>query len=110
MGNVVNLATHRCQVGSLAMHKEFGLVEIVGHDGWMREIEYDFSEPLSLVGEGEEVIYAEEIETRAEWVHVRSLVHTDLAADIESLRKRGQLFLYLTELSNLDQDGLILET
>ena len=91
MGKVVNLATHRCQVGSLAMHKDFGLVEIVGHDGWMREIEYEHSEPLSLASESEEVIYAEEIETRAEWVHVRNLVPTDLAADIESLQKRGQL-------------------
>ena len=91
MGNVVNLATHRCRIGSLAMHKEFGLVEIVGQDGWMREIEYEFSEPLSLAGEGEEVMYAEEIETRAEWVHVRQLIQADLAADIESLRKRGQL-------------------
>lgn len=91
MGNVVNLATHRCRVGSLAMHKDYGLVEIVGQDGWMREIEYEHSEPLSLAGESEEVIYAEEIEMRAEWVHVRSLVHADLVADIESLRKRGQL-------------------
>lgn len=73
------------------MHKDFGLVEIVGHDGWMREIEYEHREPLSLASESEEVIYAEEIEMRAEWVHVRNLVPTDLGADIESLRKRGKL-------------------
>ena len=91
MGNIVNLATYRCRVGSLAMHKEFGLVEIVGLEGWMREIEYEYSEPLSLVGESEEVIFAEEIETRVERVHVHTLVHADLAADIENLRKRGQL-------------------
>ena len=92
MGNVVNLATHRCRVGTLAMHKEFGLVEIVGQDGWKREIEYEFSEPLSLVGEGPEVIYAEEIERRTAWVNVRQLNPADLAADVENLRKRGLLF------------------
>lgn len=92
MGCVVNLATHRCRVGTLAMHKELGLVEIVGQDGWMREIEYEFSEPLSFVGEGPEVIYAEEIERRAAWVHVHQLNPADLAADVENLRKRGLLF------------------
>lgn len=91
MSNVVSLATYRCRVGTLAMHKEFGLVEIVGQDGWMREIEYEYCEPLSLAGEGPEVIYAEEIERRAEWVHVRELNPADLAADVENLRKRGQL-------------------
>jgi hypothetical protein len=91
MGNVVNLATHRCPIGSLAMHKDFGLVEIVGQNGWMREIEYEHSEPLSLAEESQEVIYAEEIELRAEWVHVQQLIQANLAADIETLRKRGQL-------------------
>ena len=91
MGNVVSLATHRCRVGSLAMHKELGLVEVVGQDGWMREIEFEFSEPLSLAGEGPEVIYAEESERRAAWVDVRQLNPADLAADVEILRKRGQL-------------------
>lgn len=91
MGNVVNLATHRCPIGSLAMHKDFGLVEIFDQNGWMRTVAYEHSEPLSLAGESQEVIYAEEIETHVAQVHVRDLVPADLAADVENLRKRGQL-------------------
>ena len=95
MSNVVGLAGFRCPVGSLAMHPVHGLVEVFSQDGWMRGLVYEHHEELSLAHESDDVIFAEHIEMREVWVHVRELAEADLAKDIENLRKRGQ-FLFAT--------------
>ena len=91
MSNVVSLTGFRCPVGGMAMHLEHGLVEVFAQDGWMRGVVYEHHEELDLAGEPEDVVFAENIEMREAWVHVRELVEADLAKDIENLRKRGQL-------------------
>ena len=95
MSNVVGLAGFRCPVGCMAMHSVYGLVEVFSQDGWMRGVVYEHHEKLSLAHENEDVVFAEHIEMREAWVHVRELAEADLAKDIESLRKRGQ-FLFDT--------------
>jgi len=95
MSNVVGLAGFQCPVGSMAMHSVYGLVEVFSQDGWMRGVVYEHHEELSLDHESDDVIFAEHIEMREVWVHVRELAEADLAKDIENLRKRGQ-FLFDT--------------
>jgi hypothetical protein len=95
MSNVVGLAGFQCPVGSMAMHSVYGLVEVFSQDGWMRGVVYEHHEELSLAHESDDVIFAERIEMREVWVHVRELAEADLAKDIENLRKRGQ-FLFDT--------------
>ncbi|MDZ7585695.1 MAG: hypothetical protein U0938_12830 [Thiobacillus sp.] len=95
MSNVVGLAGFQCPVGSMAMHSVYGLVEVFSQDGWMRGVVYEHHEELSLAHESDDVIFAERIEMREVWVHVRDLAEADLAKDIENLRKRGQ-FLFDT--------------
>src|SRR3989338_11637676 len=95
MSNVVGLAGFQCPVGSMAMHSLYGLVEVFSRDGWMRGVVYEHHEKLSLAHESDDVIFAERIEMREVWVHVRELAEADLAKDIENLRKRGQ-FLFDT--------------
>ena len=95
MSNVVGLAGFQCPVGSMAMHSVYGLVEVFSQDGWMRGVVYEHHEELSLAHESDDVIFAERIEMREVWVHVRELAEADLAKDIENLRKRGQ-FLFET--------------
>ncbi|MHB1104333.1 MAG: hypothetical protein ACYC0C_16475 [Devosia sp.] len=95
MSNVVGLAGFQCPVGSMAMHSVYGLVEVFSQDGWMRGVVYEHHEELSLAHESDDVIFAEHIEMREAWVHVRELTEVDLAKDIENLRKRGQ-FLFDT--------------
>ena len=95
MSNVVGLAGFQCPVGSMAMHSVYGLVEVFSQDGWMRGVVYEHHEELSLAHESDDVIFAEHIEMREAWVHVRELTVADLAKDIENLRKRGQ-FLFDT--------------
>jgi len=90
MSNVVDLAGFRCAVGSMAMHSVHGLVEVFSQDGWMRGVLYEHHEELGLANESDDVIFAEHIEMREAWVHVRELTEADLAKDIENLRKRGQ--------------------
>ena len=91
MKNVVSLAGFQCPVTSIAMHPVHGMVEVFAKDGWMRGILYEHHEELSLAGEPDDVVFAENIEMREAWVHVRELTEANLAKDIESLRKRGQL-------------------
>lgn len=95
MSNVVGLAEFQCPVGSMAMHSVYGLVEVFSEDGWMRGVVYEHHEELSLAHESDDVIFAEHIEMRDVWVHVRELTEADLVKDIENLRKRGQ-FLFDT--------------
>ena len=95
MSNVVGLAGFQCPVGSMAMHSVYGLVEVFSQDGWMRGVVYEHHEELSLAHESDDVVFAEHIEMREVWVHVRELAEADLAKDIENLRKRGQ-FLFDT--------------
>lgn len=95
MSNVVDLVGFQCPVGSMAMHSVHGLVEVFSHAGWMRGVLYEHHEELSLAYESEDVVFAEHIEMREAWVHVRELTVADLAKDIENLRKRGQ-FLFDT--------------
>ena len=95
MSNVVGLAGFQCPVGSMAMHSVYGLVEVFSQDGWMRGVVYEHHKELSLAHESDDVIFAEHIEMREVWVHVRELAEADLAKDIENLRKRGQ-FLFDT--------------
>jgi len=95
MSNVVGLAGFQCPVGSMAMHSLYGLVEVFSQGGWMRGVVYEHHEELSLAHESDDVIFAEHIEMREAWVHVRELTEVDLAKDIENLRKRGQ-FLFDT--------------
>ena len=90
MSNVVGLAEFQCPVGSMAMHSVHGLVEVFSQEGWMRGVLYEHHEELSLAHESDDVIFAEHIEMREAWVHVRELAEADLAKDIENLRKRGQ--------------------
>ncbi|MBN8780957.1 hypothetical protein [Thiobacillus sp.] len=90
MSNVVDLAGFQCAVGSMAMHSVHGLVEVFSQDGWMRGVLYEHHEELGLANESDDVIFAEHIEMREAWVHVRELTEADLAKDIENLRKRGQ--------------------
>ena len=61
----------------------------------MRGVVYEHHEELSLAHESDDVVFAEHIEMREAWVHVRELVEADLAKDIENLRKCGQ-FLFDT--------------
>lgn len=89
MSNVVSLAGFQCPVGSLAMHAEFGMVEVLGTDGWMRCIEIERVVPIPT--EHPDELAAERIDFDEAWVHVRELTPADLAKDIEALRKRGQL-------------------
>lgn len=91
MKNVVSLAGFQCPVGSMAMHPVHGMVEMFAQDGWMRGVLYEHHEELSLAGEADDVVFAENIEMREAWVNVRELTEANLAKDIESLRKRGQL-------------------
>jgi len=91
MNNVVEIAGFQCPVGSMAMHSAHGLVDVFAQDGWMRGVVYEHHETLSLEGEGVEVLFAENIEMREVWVHVRELTEANLAKDIADLRKRGQL-------------------
>lgn len=93
MSNVVDLAGFQCPVDSMAMHSVYGLVEVFSQDGWMRGVVYEHHEELSLAHESEDVVFAEHIDMREAWVHVRELTVADLAKDIENLRKRGQ-FLF----------------
>jgi len=87
---VVDLAGFQCPVGSMAMHSAHGLVEVFSQDGWMRGVLYEHHEELSLAHESEDVVFAEHIEMREAWVHVRELTVADLVKDLENLRKRGQ--------------------
>lgn len=89
MSNVVSLSGFQCPVGSLAMHAEFGMVEVLGTDGWMRCIEIERVVPIPT--EHPDELAAERIDFDEAWVHVRELTPADLAKDIEALRKRGQL-------------------
>lgn len=91
MENVVSLAGFQCPVGSMAMHPLHGMVEVFAQDGWMRGVLYEHHEKLSLDGEADDVVFAENIEMREAWIHVRELTEANLAKDIEDLRKRGQL-------------------
>src|SRR5574340_1175080 len=95
MSNGVGLAGFRCSVGSMAMHSVYGVVEVFFQDGGMRGVLDEHHEELSLAHESDDVIFAEHIEMREAWVHVRELAEADLAKDIESLRLRGQ-FLFDT--------------
>ena len=92
MNNVVSLAGFNCPEGSMAMHPMYGLVEVFAQDGWKRGILYEHHEELSLDGEAEDVVFAENIEMREAWVDVRELKEANLLADVQSLFKRGQLF------------------
>jgi hypothetical protein len=89
LSGVVNLTEYKCRAGAMAMHSEFGLVEVQGHDGWMRCILIERREQMPIEIPG--ALSAERIEIVEEWVHVRELVEADLARDVEYLRKRGQL-------------------
>lgn len=91
MNKVVDLAAYKCPTGSMAMHRDYGFVEVFAQDGWMRGVMYEHHEELSLDGEPDDVVFAENVEMRETWVHVRELTEANLAKDIESLRKRGQL-------------------
>ena len=91
LNKVVSLAGFQCPVGSLAIHPLHGMVEVFADDGWLRGVLYEHHEELSLAGEADDVVFAENIEMREAWVHVRELTEANLAKDIESLRKRGQL-------------------
>lgn len=91
MSNVVSLAGYQCPAGSLAMHAEFGMVEVLGTDGWMRCIEIERTVPIPT--ENPDELAAERIDIDEAWVHVRELTPADLAKDIEGLRKRGQLLV-----------------
>lgn len=91
MSNVVSLTGFRCPAGSMAMHPEFGMVEVLGVDGWMRCIEIERSVPIPTVHPDE--LAAERIDFEEVWVHVRELTQADLAKDIEGLRRRGQLLV-----------------
>ncbi len=95
MSNVVDLAGFQCPAGSLAIHSVYGLIEVFSEDGWMRGVVYEHHEELNLALENDDVIFAEHIEIREAWVHVRELTEVDLAKDIANLRKRGQ-FLFDT--------------
>ena len=90
LSNVVDLAGFQCAVVSMAMHSVHGLVEVFSQEGWMRGVLYEHHEELGLANESDDVIFAEHIEMREAWVHVRELTEADLAKDIENLRKRGQ--------------------
>jgi hypothetical protein len=57
MNNVVSLADFRCPIGSMAMHREYGVVDAI--NGWMRGIHFERREELSLAHESEDVVYAE---------------------------------------------------
>ena len=92
MDNIVGLAGFRCPEGCMAMHPMYGLVEVFAQDGWKRGILYEHHEELSLDGEAEDVVFAENIEMREAWVDVRELREANLLADVQSLFKRGQLF------------------
>jgi len=91
LSNVVSLSWFQCPVGSLAMHAEFGMVEVLGTDGWMRCIEIERVVPIPT--EHPDELAAERIDFDEAWVHVRELTPADLAKDIEALRKRGQLLV-----------------
>lgn len=71
------------------MHPEYGMVDVLAADGWMRCIEIERSVPIPT--EQPDEIAAERIDIDEVWVHVRDLKQADLAQDIEGLRKRGQL-------------------
>jgi len=91
LSNVVSLSGFQCPVGSLAMHAEFGMVEVLGTDGWMRCIEIERVVPIPT--EHPDELAAERIDFDEAWVHVRELTPADLAKDIEALRKRDQLLV-----------------
>ena len=91
MNKVVGLAGFQCPVGSMAMHPNHGLVEVFAQDDWMRGVLYEHPVQLSLADDAEGGIVSESIEMRETWVHVRELAEANLAKDIETLRKRGQL-------------------
>jgi len=91
LSNVVSLSGFQCPVGSLAMHAEFGMVEVLGTDGWMRCIEIERVVPIPT--EHPDELAAERIDFDEAWVHVRELTPADLAKDIEALRKRCQLLV-----------------
>lgn len=65
------------------------MVEVLGTDGWLRCIQVERFEPIPI--EHQDELAAERIEIDEVWVHVRDLTQADLAKDIDSLRKRGQL-------------------
>lgn len=92
MNNVVSLAGFNCPEGCMGMHPVYGLVEVFAKDGLRRGILYEHREELSLAGEAEDVVFAENIEMREAWVDVRELREANLLADVQSFFKRGQLF------------------
>jgi len=92
MAEIITLATHQYPVGSLAMTKDYGLVEVFAQDGWMRGVLYDHHQENDLAGEAEDVLFCETIEQREMWMHVSKLSPADLRKDIEALIRRGQIF------------------
>lgn len=95
MSNVVSLSGFKCQAGSLVMHPEHGMVEVLGVDGWMRCIQVEHYVPIPV--EAEDELAAERIDIEEVWVHVRELKQADLAKDIEAIRKRGHLLVNTME-------------
>lgn len=89
LNNVVSLAEYQCPAGSMAMHVEHGMVDVLGLDGWMRCIQIERHVPVPT--EEPDELSAERIDFEEVWVHVRELRPADLAKDIKKLRKRGQL-------------------
>ncbi|MEQ1601277.1 MAG: hypothetical protein HOP04_02175 [Methylophilaceae bacterium] len=91
MGNVIDFSTRLYPVGSMALHPEYGIVDVFAANGFMRGIIYQHCEALPLDGESEEVLFSENIEFLETWVPVRELREADLSKDILLAIKRGEI-------------------
>jgi hypothetical protein len=91
MSNVIDFSTRLYPAGCMALHPEYGIVDVLATDGLKRGILYQHCEALSLEGESEEVLFSENIEFREVWVPVRELKEADLEKDIEQAIRRGEI-------------------
>ncbi len=91
MSNVIELSERYYPVGCMALHPDFGIVDVIETDGWRRCIIYQHHEELPLEAEPEEVIFSENIEFRETWVPVHELREANLGKDILLAIKRGEI-------------------
>lgn len=97
MTNVIEFSTKHYPVGSMALHKDYGVVDVFAVDGMMRGVVYQHFEALPLENEADDVIYSEEIEQREAWVHVSTLKEANLQKDINLAIERGEIPKYMVD-------------
>lgn len=97
MSNIVDFSSKHHPVGGMAIHPEFGVVDVFAIDGMMRGIVYQHFEELPLENEAEDVLYSENIEQREAWVHVSTLKEANLEKDIELAIQRGEIPRFMTK-------------